>query len=109
LSVVSETVCYSGRGRHTRFSRDWSSDVCSSDLRLTPPICVRRRWPADGGSEPAGRIALTERSTLTRSNLNWKLTIEFLIGFQIQIGRASCRERGWISVWAGSAEKERKP
>src|SRR5690606_39778450 len=24
------------RRRHTRFSRDWSSDVCSSDLELTP-------------------------------------------------------------------------
>src|SRR5690606_39278016 len=24
---------YSSRRRHTRFSRDWSSDVCSSDLR----------------------------------------------------------------------------
>src|SRR5690606_39583997 len=23
------------RRRHTRFSRDWSSDVCSSDLRFT--------------------------------------------------------------------------
>src|SRR5690606_40523286 len=23
---------FAGRGRHTRFSRDWSSDVCSSDL-----------------------------------------------------------------------------
>src|SRR5690606_32944637 len=30
------------RGRHTRFSRDWSSDVCSSDLRSTP--CHRRHW-----------------------------------------------------------------
>src|SRR5690606_40925955 len=29
---------YSSRRRHTRFSRDWSSDVCSSDLFL-----VRRR------------------------------------------------------------------
>src|SRR5690606_40456192 len=28
------TVCFffSSRRRHTRFSRDWSSDVCSSDL-----------------------------------------------------------------------------
>src|SRR5690606_40911299 len=25
----------SGRRRHTRFSRDWSSDVCSSDLGRT--------------------------------------------------------------------------
>src|SRR5690606_40478097 len=26
------------RRRHTRFSRDWSSDVCSSDLRRWTPI-----------------------------------------------------------------------
>src|SRR5207302_2463250 len=26
---------FSSRRRHTRFSRDWSSDVCSSDLRRT--------------------------------------------------------------------------
>src|SRR6266511_5625614 len=29
---------FSSRRRHTRFSRDWSSDVCSSDLSRT------RRW-----------------------------------------------------------------
>src|SRR5690606_41091523 len=34
---------FSSRRRHTRFSRDWSSDVCSSDLqgetkdRIPPP------------------------------------------------------------------------
>src|SRR5690606_28017055 len=27
---------FSSRRRHTRFSRDWSSDVCSSDLWLEP-------------------------------------------------------------------------
>src|SRR5690606_39329130 len=26
------SVCFSGKRRHTSFSRDWSSDVCSSDL-----------------------------------------------------------------------------
>src|SRR5690606_39511001 len=26
---------FSSRRRHTRFSRDWSSDVCSSDLSIT--------------------------------------------------------------------------
>src|SRR5690606_40422337 len=25
---------FSSRRRHTRFSRDWSSDVCSSDLKV---------------------------------------------------------------------------
>src|SRR5439155_15215067 len=28
--------------RHTRWPRDWSSDVCSSDLQL-PPLCRRPR------------------------------------------------------------------
>src|SRR5690606_39703038 len=27
---------FSSRRRHTRFSRDWSSDVCSSDLEAMP-------------------------------------------------------------------------
>src|SRR5690606_39333817 len=29
---------FSSRRRHTRFSRDWSSDVCSSDLNSTQAI-----------------------------------------------------------------------
>src|SRR5690606_40280228 len=29
---VGRRFFFSSRGRHTRFSRDWSSDVCSSDL-----------------------------------------------------------------------------
>src|SRR5690606_40311179 len=33
LSVYPPTLFFfSSRRRHTRFSRDWSSDVCSSDL-----------------------------------------------------------------------------
>src|SRR5690606_39694098 len=33
-AVVRVSVFFfSSRRRHTRFSRDWSSDVCSSDLR----------------------------------------------------------------------------
>src|SRR5690606_39385248 len=29
---------FSSRRRHTRFSRDWSSDVCSSDLQFVIPL-----------------------------------------------------------------------
>src|SRR5690606_41888453 len=29
---------FSSRRRHTRFSRDWSSDVCSSDLEIVHPV-----------------------------------------------------------------------
>src|SRR5258707_6348653 len=31
-SIVLSFFCFSSRRRHTRYWRDWSSDVCSSDL-----------------------------------------------------------------------------
>src|SRR5690606_40945197 len=34
---------FSSRRRHTRFSRDWSSDVCSSDLPKTEEM-EQRLW-----------------------------------------------------------------
>src|SRR5690606_5424084 len=34
---------FSSRRRHTRFSRDWSSDVCSSDLSATDSSPIRAR------------------------------------------------------------------
>src|SRR6266511_5656635 len=57
---------FSSRRRHTRFSRDWSSDVCSSDLDQPPLLRSRRglgscfgrrplRRTFEIGSEPRGR------------------------------------------------------
>src|SRR5690606_39523945 len=46
--------------RHTRFSRDWSSDVCSSDLVL---LALSANSPFAGGA-PAGHASW--RSTLIR-------------------------------------------
>src|SRR5690606_20627119 len=39
---------FSSRRRHTRFSRDWSSDVCSSDLLQRPGVAVRAREHGSG-------------------------------------------------------------
>src|SRR5690606_40698585 len=36
---------FSSRRRHTRFSRDWSSDVCSSDLGETGVVVERADFP----------------------------------------------------------------
>src|SRR2546429_3886658 len=36
LRIVRLVFFFSSRRRHTRCSRDWSSDVCSSDLRMRP-------------------------------------------------------------------------
>src|SRR5690606_39248474 len=40
---------FSSRRRHTRFSRDWSSDVCSSDLKLEEMIAT---FPKVSGQQP---------------------------------------------------------
>src|SRR5690606_40797566 len=49
------------RRRHTRFSRDWSSDVCSSDLQgLLAPQSVTD-VPEDDATERAGQEAHPER------------------------------------------------
>src|SRR6266478_8791101 len=37
---------FSSRRRHTRFDCDWSSDVCSSDLRVVHEQAGRARKPA---------------------------------------------------------------
>src|SRR5690606_40693626 len=37
----------SSRRRHTIFSRDWSSDVCSSDLETAPPHRTLKTAAAD--------------------------------------------------------------
>src|SRR5690606_40220214 len=56
---------FSSRRRHTRFSRDWSSDVCSSDLGTVEADIVRfdsidaRRAAPEGSL--AGKIAFIDQ------------------------------------------------
>src|SRR5690606_39439277 len=38
LTQAASLFLFSSRRRHTRFSRDWSSDVCSSDLSAAIPV-----------------------------------------------------------------------
>src|SRR5690349_21862100 len=95
---------FSSRRRHTRSLRDWSSDVCSSDL-------------VDSAFSFAAAIAIMRTSffSLSRSlRRNW-LDIcvtpadepASISAASLQIGRASCRERVEISVVAGGLNKER--
>src|SRR2546422_8147796 len=42
--VVYAVFFFSSRRRHTRCSRDWSSDVCSSDLQITASVIDLFKW-----------------------------------------------------------------
>src|SRR5205809_4241663 len=53
---------FSSRRRHTRCSRDWSSDVCSSDLRpalIDAKAVLSTRRPVPGVENRAPRFELT--------------------------------------------------
>src|SRR5207302_7236816 len=89
---------FSSRRRHTRFSRDWSSDVCSSDLmihcqaaatRETTPFGFSRQWRRLRALRAAAAMWLAARNLVSwmideaRESAVWS----------DEIGRASCRER----------------
>src|SRR5690606_40509396 len=95
-----------------RFSRDWSSDVCSSDLAVRLPngpdyvrllaacgagglvlISVNTRY---SDAEAADLVARSgARATITEPLAGWsdRPPAEPVGG--AEIGRASCRERAW--------------
>src|SRR5690606_39610952 len=98
--------------RHTRFSRDWSSDVCSSDLGLLEtgtelaaeqfalPVAVAAPKINIAGF-PAVTVEETENSvTVTGDGFSvaFDKTAGVMSSFKKEIGRASCREREEIVV-----------
>src|SRR3712207_8579975 len=74
--IVLVVFFFSSRRRHTRYWRDWSSDVCSSDLaRLEHPVVVAAHAGQPWGAadqqvveEPPalGRVAADEHQVLGR-------------------------------------------
>src|SRR5690606_39774910 len=88
---------FSSRRRHTRFSRDWSSDVCSSDLGLRVLCLDNDREILDGMRLLLARwqavaiLAATVDEALER--MADSAPQAMLVDYHLQIGRASCRER----------------
>src|SRR5690606_40520285 len=88
---------FSSRRRHTRFSRDWSSDVCSSDLARAARPALLGREVVVRDHEEAQVVPLEQRGQLRGAE---HLLDEALV--LRKIGRASCRERVEIRVVAVS-------
>src|SRR5205807_4210332 len=94
-----------------RLQGDWSSDVCSSDLRQDIIAFLSRKWAKEldyrlikemwafTGNRIAVRFAYEwhdDSGHWYRSygNESWEFNADGLMAARFEIGRASCRERG---------------
>src|SRR5207245_8186930 len=96
---------FSSRRRHTRCYRDWSSDVCSSDLAYSLPYaltCVPAAFFRTSKQDALVALrALPDASDLNRVLIETGQAaaagrLAGALRASGQIGRASCRERGEI-------------
>src|SRR5207249_5254544 len=103
LIVIGVFLCFffSSRRRHTRSKRDWSSDVCSSDLDYLQQHGVQIADPHPVLLQVIGEIL---RHALGEGGDEHALVL-LLPQPDLEIGRASCRERVEMSVVAVSREK----
>src|SRR2546429_3808752 len=93
-AVVFGSVFFSSRRRHTRCSRDWSSDVCSSDLdEVDAKEAAFKAFKVayDRESGYVGHKVSGEEFNVECTKFD-KLVLVFKDG-HYKIGRASCRER----------------
>src|SRR5690606_40602674 len=96
---------FSSRRRHTRFSRDWSSDVCSSDLFDLAKLGAALNHERDQQFTYLGLQTLYDRYFLHKDGIRFELPQVFFM--RVEIGRASCRERVWVSVVAAALQHKR--
>src|SRR5690606_39393065 len=96
------------RRRHTRFSRDWSSDVCSSDLRTLRYVAAREDldtlelWKLPSNPqrriaeeiEPGQVLMIEARCDQRAGTMGGMLVARMAV--RGEIGRASCRQRAEV-------------
>src|SRR2546429_7135663 len=90
-----KSLFFSSRRRHTRCSRDWSSDVCSSDLTSAFDLSTSS-LPLDGSA--SSRIIRIDSAIRGQYYTDyqwqvWSYSSCSGISMEEEIGRASCRER----------------
>src|SRR5204862_5078072 len=98
---------FSSRRRHTSSLRDWSSDVCSSDLdaraaggqrgRQVKSQAGRTRRVGDG---KVGRRQVRDAEYTRRPGIRVGR-----VGAR-EIGRATCRERRWMKAGGGGRKRK---
>src|SRR5699024_11657475 len=103
---VYDVSFFSSRRRHTRSKRDWSSDVCSSDLTAEEL--------AAGLAESTSRIKTVIEDQRIIAGIGNAYSDEilqtaklspFATAKTVEIGRASCREREQTTGSGGSGRE----
>src|SRR4051794_41898380 len=102
-NVVAGVFFFSSRRRHTRWTGDWSSDVCSSDL--PPDQWIRRAleyWRMRGFPYP--------RLTADEEHREFRRSEERRVGKECRSrwGAYQCKKRGEMpagSLWAAGTRR----
>src|SRR5207253_6500449 len=104
---------FSSRRRHTRWPRDWSSDVCSSDLVRRVPVTMFAQGRTTTGSGRGGRsdaaLVAGRRRVPARTG-----TRQSAVGtrdrFPLVLGRSEERRVGKSGGvgWGGSLKKKNR-
>src|SRR2546421_1664794 len=84
---------FSSRRRHTRSDRDWSSDVCSSDLSVARAACFLSSSFFRFTSSAVRVSSSLILQKFSRALEKFSVADRALLDRLTQIGRASCRER----------------
>src|SRR5690606_40148630 len=96
-AIISCFFFFSSRRRHTRFSRDWSSDVCSSDLP-EKGINHERRCRQEGGGtrSPTGTACQGRGGAAARDRSLFGAVLQRgeLRSEERRVGKG-CRGRWW--------------
>src|SRR5207249_8949123 len=106
VRYASSVFFFSSRRRHTRSKRDWSSDVCSSDLLERKKQRRLVRWHPEANEVRAPAVRGVVRGVLVQDQ---DRAIEDPREARVvtrQIGRASCRERVESAGGGGGFEKK---
>src|SRR5438876_9845612 len=96
MNVSLVLFFFSSRRRHTRWTGDWSSDVCSSDLAL---VFLQQPTNAAGGT------ALSPGVTVAVEDVFGNTVTSDTSAVTLKIGRASCREKCRSRWWAKHEKK----
>src|SRR5712692_12071473 len=100
----SRVIClfFSSRRRHTRWNCDWSSDVCSSDLRQD---LKRERWPHTGSGKQHLKEMLFARGnkTVQRQRIFTHMGVDQERHFGVELAKRVVRRKRHLHEVADAA------